>query len=252
MHRNERRLRPRRRHNLAARAGRWSATHRKAAIWGWVAFVVAALALGGTLGTKTLSDSQSGVGESAAADRRLESAFPEAATESVLVQSRRKRASAPGFRAAVAGVEARLSDLPFVRELEGPYGPGADGRVSADGHSALVQFEIPENARVDPQEKVGTALAAVAATQRAHPRMTIEEVGDASAEKAISDNIGEDFSKAEGTSLPVTLLILLVVFGSLVAAGVPLLLALSAVAATIGLLGPVSHVLAQSPNRSAR
>ena len=53
--------RPRRQKlNIAARAGRWSAGHRKTAIWGWILFVVLALAVGGAVGTKTLSDSQSG------------------------------------------------------------------------------------------------------------------------------------------------------------------------------------------------
>ena len=89
---------------------------------------------------------------------------------------------------------------------------------------------------------VGKALDQVAIVQRAHPGLRVEEVGDASGEKAVSESLEEDFSKAELTSLPITLLILIVVFGSLLAAGVPLLLALTAVGATIGILGPFSHV----------
>ena len=89
---------------------------------------------------------------------------------------------------------------------------------------------------------VGKALDQVAIVQRATRTSDVEEVGDASGEKAVSDSLEEDFSKAEMTSLPITLLILIVVFGSLVAAGVPLLLALTAVGATIGIIGPVSHV----------
>ncbi len=88
---------------------------------------------------------------------------------------------------------------------------------------------------------VGKALDQVAAVQKEHTGLRVEEVGDASGEKAVSDSLAADFSKAELTSLPITLLILVVVFGSLLAAGLPLLLALTAVGATIGLLGPVSH-----------
>jgi uncharacterized membrane protein YdfJ with MMPL/SSD domain len=237
---------------IAARAGRWSAEHRKVAIWGWVAFVVASLALGGALGTRTLSDSKSGVGESAAADATLEAHFPESAKESVMVQapSGGEGAEGPKVRGAVGALVGRLGKLGFVRNLQGPYkdsgagggGKGGDGQISADGRSARVKFEIPENARIDPQQKVGAALAAVGAVQRHYKALRIEEVGDASAEKAISDSLGEDFSKAEVTSLPITLLILVVVFGALVAAGVPLILALTAVGATIGLLGPISHI----------
>ena len=237
------RARGRERRNLAARAGRWSAQHRKLAIWGWVGFVLVALALGGALGTRTLSDSASGVGESARAERTLEGAFPSAAEETVLVQARGEgRPDAAALRGGVRDVENRLSALATVRGLTGPYDAGGAGQLSVDGRSALVRFRLPEGDGNDPQQEVDPALAAVASAQRQHPELRIEEVGDASGEKAVSASLGEDFAKAETTSLPVTLLILLVVFGSLVAAGVPLLLALSAVAATIGLLGPISHL----------
>jgi RND superfamily putative drug exporter len=230
--------------NLAARAGRWSAQHRKLAIWGWIAFVVAAVAVGGAVGTKTLSNNEEGVGESKRAEAALERGFPESASEQVLVQAPKSREGPhdPGFRAAVHDVESRLGKLGFVRDLEGPYAAGNEGQISTDGRSALVEFRIPETPRIDPEQKVGAALAATRAAAHDHPWLRIAEVGDASAEKAISDSLGEDFSKAETTSLPITLLILVVVFGALVAAGVPLLLALTAVGATIGLLGPISQL----------
>ena len=229
---------------LAGRAGRWSAQHRKTAIWGWIFFVVAAIALGGALGTKTLSDSAGGVGESAAAGKTLEGAFPQGASEQVIVQSRGgESAHGAHVKEAVGAVESRLRKLPFVADLIGPYDAGADGQISADGRSALIKFEIPERGGVEPDDVVGKALDQVAAVQKEHTGLRVEEVGDASGEKAVSESLAEDFSKAELTSLPITLLILFVVFGSLIAAGVPLLLALTAVGATIGLLGPVSHAI---------
>ena len=95
--------------NIAARAGRWSAKHRKTAIWGWLAFVFVAFAIGGAVGTKTLQQDQLGVGESGRADQTIQGAFPRSADELVLVQSdardgdrpalprrRRGRAAAPG------------------------------------------------------------------------------------------------------------------------------------------------------------
>jgi uncharacterized membrane protein YdfJ with MMPL/SSD domain len=228
---------------LAGRAGRWSAAHRKTAIWGWIAFVVAAIAIGGALGTKTLSDSQSGVGESKSADLALEKGFADGATEQVLFQSRGgESAHGPQVKKAVGAVEARLRKLPFVAGITGPYGKRADGQISGDGRSALLKFEIPERGGTEPDEVVDRALAQVAAVQKQHSDLRVEEVGDASGEKAVSESLEDDFAKAELTSLPITLLILIVVFGSLLAAGVPLLLALTAVGGTIGLLGPVSHL----------
>jgi uncharacterized membrane protein YdfJ with MMPL/SSD domain len=236
-------MRSRRKLGLAGRAGRWSAAHRKTAIWGWIAFVVAAIAIGGALGTKTLSNG-SGDGESARAEKTLENGFPQGASESVLIQSKgHESVRGPDAKAAVGAVESRLRRLPFVDGLTGPYKEGADGpQLAADGRSALVKFEIPERNGVEPDEVVGKALDQVAAVQREHSNLRIEEIGDASGENAVSDSLEEDFSKAEITSLPITLLILVIVFGSLLAAGVPLLLALTAVGATIGILGPVSHV----------
>jgi uncharacterized membrane protein YdfJ with MMPL/SSD domain len=226
--------------NLAARAGRWSASHRKLAICGWIGLVVAALALGSAVGTRSLDNDSVGVGESGRADRMIAAAFPKGAAESVLVQALGADAGRARLLAAADDVEARLARLSFVRRLRGPRAAGE--RVSADGRSALIEFQIPENDRIDPADKVDATIAAVAAAQRAHPDLRIAEVGEASGEKAFSESIGEDFHRAEVSALPLTLAILIVVFGALVAAGVPLLLALTAVAATIGLLGPLSHL----------
>src|SRR5689334_16734378 len=75
--------------NPAARAGRWSATHRKAAILGWIAFVVLATVLGGKVGQKDLDASARGSGESKRGDLIVKAAgFPKRAGEQVLVQGR--------------------------------------------------------------------------------------------------------------------------------------------------------------------
>src|SRR5882757_8329976 len=102
---------------LAGRAGRWSAAHRKTAIWGWIAFVIAAIVVGGALGTKTL-DNGGGNGESAQAERTLEGGFRQSAVEQVLVQTKGKESiHGPHAKAAVAEVESRLRKLPFVGGL---------------------------------------------------------------------------------------------------------------------------------------
>src|SRR5436190_23906598 len=91
--------------SLAARAGRWSAHHRKKAIWGWLAFVIVAFMIGGAAGTKTLEHSQTGVGESGRADRTVAAAAPEHAQEMVLIQSARATAGDPSFRAVAVDVQ---------------------------------------------------------------------------------------------------------------------------------------------------
>ena len=226
--------------NLAARAGRWSAQHRKKAIFGWLAFVILAVFIGGSVGTKTLSDSDYGIGESGRADKAVANHFPEKESESVLVQSQDgARNSDPEFRQTVGTVVTRLEDTKHVQNVQSPYAKGNQGTLSEDGKSALVTFELAGD---DTADKVDPALAAVSKLDRQEAGFRIEEFGDASADKALDQAFEDDFQKAEVTSLPITLIILILAFGALLAAFVPLLLAVTAVAAAISLIGPISQI----------
>ena len=228
--------------NLAARAGRWSANHRKTAIWGWLAFVLVAFALGSAAGTKTIADSDNGNGESGKAEKAYAQAFPQNASESVLVQSKTQTTSDPKFHAVIRDVEQKIAATKTAQNVESPLKHENSGQISKDRHSALVQFDIPDKDGT-ATDKVDKTLAATKAAQTTHPTYRIEQFGDASADKALSKSFEDDFSKAETLSLPITLLILVLAFGAFVAAGIPLLLALSAVAATIGAVGVFSHVV---------
>jgi uncharacterized membrane protein YdfJ with MMPL/SSD domain len=228
--------------NIAARAGAWSARHRRRAIFGWLVFVVAAVVIGGSVGTKVIDQDELNVGEAGRADRALADANPrDKAEEMVLVQNRRSTAREPEFRGVVRQVIGRLERIRGLDEIASPYDPRHGGQISADGRSALVTFEIPGDEDV-AEELVDRPLAAVAAVERRNPGWTVEEFGDASSDKAVSKSFEDDFRKAEFTSLPVTLVILVIAFGALVAALVPLVLAATAVAAAIGLIGPLSQL----------
>src|SRR3954464_2367447 len=226
---------------LAARAGRWSAQHRKKAIWGWLGFALIALMVGSMLGTQTQEEAQSGVGESGNAERTIDDAFPKHAVEQVLVQSSSATASDPSFRAVVGDLQRHLAATPYTQGFESPYKPANAGQISADGHSALLQFDIAGD-EDQAQDRVAATLDATSAGQAANPDFVVEQVGDASINKQLNDSIGSDFKQAFATSLPITLVILLIAFGALVAASIPLILALTAVAATIGLVALISHV----------
>src|SRR3954451_15373292 len=168
--------------NFAARAGRWSAQHRKTAIFGWLAFVIAAFVIGGHLGTKTLDEKDLGVGDSGRAAKITDKAFPEVAGEQVFVQSKTQKATDPSYRAAVRDIERRLGANPDVRKIDSPYAKANVGQISPDGHSALVNFEM--KGTVDQaQDKVDSVLATTTAAQKAHPELRIEQFGGASAGK---------------------------------------------------------------------
>src|SRR5262249_43440891 len=117
------------------------------------------------------------------------------------------------------------------------------GQVSDDRRSALVQFQIKGD--VDKSDKhVQPVLDAVSGVQSRHQAFTVSEFGFASSTHELNDTLNKDFQRAEYSSLPVTLVILLMPCGRRAAAGLPVLLAFSGVLATIGLAGVASHVVA--------
>jgi uncharacterized membrane protein YdfJ with MMPL/SSD domain len=233
---------PTKSNNLAARMGRWSADHWKTATFGWLAFVIVAFGLGGLAGTKSIDPNAPGPGESGRMDRILDAGFKRPADESVLVQSRSLSATDPAFKAAVADVVARLSKLEDVQTVRSPYDSGNADQISKSGHAVLVDFAIRGDAD-KAADKIDPVLAQVDDAQQAHPELFIGEFGDASAVKAVQTAFADDLGKAGLLSLPVTLAILVLAFGALVAAGIPLLLALTAVFATFGLIAIPSHIL---------
>ena len=175
-------------------------------------------------------------------DRILEAGFEQPASERVLIQSRSQRVGTTAFDAAIADVVARVSKIADVRNVRSPLQPENATYRSKDGHSALVEFQIRGD-KEKAVDKIGPVLDTLAAAQRAHPGFTIGEFGDASAEKGVVDSYDEDLGKAGTLSLPITLIVLVLTFGSLVAAGIPLLLALTAVFATFGLVALSSVLL---------
>jgi putative drug exporter of the RND superfamily len=228
---------------IAARAGRWSARHWKTATFGWLAFTAVATVLGGLAGTKELDDAGGMNGDSARAERIIDGArFRGGPTEAVLVQSSTAGARSPGFRRAVTDVVHTLSRTRGVEEVQSPYAAGNDGQISRDGRSALVGFRLNDRTG-EAYAGVARTRAAVARVQGAHPGLRIEETGGPSIDRALHETADKDFRRAELSSIPLTLGILLVAFGALLAAFLPVLLALTAFAGATGVLAFASQAL---------
>jgi uncharacterized membrane protein YdfJ with MMPL/SSD domain len=227
--------------NLAERAGRWSATHWKTATFAWLAFVLGAVALGQLAGTTKLSHAEQATGESARAETALAgSGLHDAAQESVLVQSKRLHVGDARFQRTIAGAVAALRAQPQTTDVRAPS--SAAGLVSKDGRSALIEFALRGD-KDTAEDRVQPVLDRVAQLQRQAPGFRIVEFGDASAAHEVNRALGDDFSHAEGLSLPVTFIVLLLAFGAFVAAGVPVVLAFSAVLASLGLAALASHLV---------
>ncbi|MFF5156699.1 MMPL family transporter [Streptomyces sp. NPDC000348] len=226
---------------LAARAGGWSARHRWAAVGIWVLFVVLAMGLGSAAGRVDVGDSDQLKGETSTAARIIEDAgIEEPVGETVLIQARDggPKATDAAFRSAVTAVVTAVERTGEVTDVTSPY---ESGTLSKDGRSALVRFDV----RGDPDtagERIEPVLKAVEEVQKDHESLRIEEIGGASMMKTFDDAFGDDFKKAEYSAVPVALGILLIAFGALVAALLPVALAITAIMATMGLMGLVSHL----------
>src|SRR5918996_1953061 len=232
---------PRRTTNLAGRMGRWSAQHRKIAIFGWLAFVIVAFALGIVSGTTQIDPDTSGVGESGRVDRILDAGFNRPAGESVLIESERLSVKDPAFTAAIEDIVAGVSKLDAVQNVRSPLDPENSGQIAGNGQAVLVEFDIRGGAD-DAATKIDPVVAVVDDAKKAHPELFIGSFG-VSADEELDAAFMDDLKKAGILSLPVTLIILVVVFGALVAAGIPLLLALTAIFATFGLVALPSSLV---------
>jgi RND superfamily putative drug exporter len=234
------------RNNPAGRAGAWAAANPKTAIFGWLAFVAIAVALGAAVGTKATPESDSTTGESARAERMLsQTGLHKPGDETVLITFTRLFTPTSELYTTVRQVTRRLRHLPQVRDVRSPLKPQNEGLIAWDLRSAIVPFRI-RGGSADASKRVQPVLDAVAAVQRAHPDLLVSEFGSASSAHALEQSVGKDFRRAELTTLPLTIAILLVAFGALFAAGLPVLLAMSGVLATVGLAAVVSHVVPAS------
>jgi RND superfamily putative drug exporter len=208
-------------------------------------FVVLAMGLGSAAGRVDVEDSDQLKGETHTAARIVEDAgIDEPASETVLIQARDGRMTATDaeFRAAVTAV---VDAVQATGEVTGVTSPYETKTISKDGRSALVQFDMRGESDT-AGERIEPVLNAVEKVQKDHESLRIEEIGGASMMKTFDDALGDDFQKAEYSAVPVALGILLIAFGALVAALLPVLLAITAIMATMGLMGLVSHVMPMS------
>jgi putative drug exporter of the RND superfamily len=225
------------RSSTTVRVARWSAEHPWRAIATWLVFVAACFAIGSSTGINELKDEDQNIGEVSRADQIVKSGnFADPDVENVLITSPSGGTvdKAAATKAATAAT-TRMKTLPDVAQVAPPV-------TTPDGKAMIVRVELTES-ETDASKRVQPLLDATSSVQQQYPDLRVEQVGGGSIGQALSETLGDDFKRAEYFSLPVTLIILLVTFGALIAATVPVLLALSAVAAAIGLSTAASHLV---------
>ncbi|MEH1130185.1 MMPL family transporter [Micromonospora sp. CPCC 206061] len=221
---------------MTVRVARWSAEHPWRAIALWVVFVAVCFVGGSAAGLKEATDEDEAIGEAGRASViEIAGNFDEYATENVLI-------TAPSGQLDRAAADAAAADaVTRMRATEG-VASVADPVLARDGSAVLVAITMTGDADT-ASDRLAPLQATTTSLQQAHPDVRVEEVGGPSIDKALDDTLGDDFKRAELLSLPVTLLILIVAFGALIAAGVPVLLAMSSVFAAMGLSTLASHLL---------
>jgi RND superfamily putative drug exporter len=218
---------------IPMRAARWSATHPWRAVGAWIAFVVVAVGLAMVVPTAETTDADYRQGESGQADAMMtDSGLVDADSENVLITG---KDSGQPDRAEATQAAQDLTAL--MRGTEGVAEVG-EAQWSPDGSAMLIAIQLAKD-----QDDVSDLLAHTKEIQADYPTLEVRQVGDVSLDEAIDERVGEDLASAETISLPVTLILMLIAFGALIAAGLPVLLAFSSVAATIGVLAPLSHLV---------
>ncbi|MEV4419077.1 MMPL family transporter [Patulibacter sp. NPDC049589] len=214
---------------------RLSTRRPKVTIALWIVLIVACTAAGVLTGTRTLTDAENGVGASGRAAVQLDDAGLRApATETVLVRTGDAATTARVAR----DLESRARRLPSVASVAGP---SVAAQRTDGGRAVLVRATL----RGDPDDAadhVAPLTSAVRDVAAAHPGARLSQVGAGTLQHEFDDVVATDMQRAELFSIPITLAVLIIAFGALVAASIPLLLGVTAVAGAMGALGVVSQI----------
>src|SRR5215469_11408584 len=205
----------------------WSARRRKTAVFLWLAFVAGAFIAGQFVtspGAQQYDPGQAGQGERVLIEARAGARHLEAQAAAKV-----KNAADEVFRALASAPSAAAN-------VRGPYEQNGPALWSRHGIAALVTFDVAGPAAA-ADATVLRDVSMVHRVQAAHPGLIVSEAGAATTDRAANSMLGQDFRQSEWTSIPLTLILLLVVFGALIAAGIPVLLAGTAVVAAVSLLG---------------
>lgn len=227
---------PARRLSPTDRVARWSATNPLKAIAAWLIVIAVTFGISFTTGIREATQLELSVGESAQAMQMTEDAGKvDLAVENILIRGAGDAFDLSAARAAGDAVTTDFAALPGVASVLGPL-------PSKSGNALLYRVEMtgdPDSAR----DRVEPLLAETAKIQAAHPAVVVEEVGTASIRAEFGEWLNNDVEKATSLSLPVTLVILLIAFGAIVMAGIPVLLAISSVASALGLWALASQLV---------
>ncbi|HWC40189.1 MAG TPA: MMPL family transporter, partial [Acidimicrobiales bacterium] len=219
------------------RLGRWSYDRRRLVLGLWIAGLIALAILANAVPGQWNDRFGSGNSESDQVQKVLHQAFPSRAgdTGDVVFQTSQPVTS-PTSQAAIARVVGQLQPLPHVSAVRSPFAPGAANQISTNGHIAYaeVQFDVqtPDLPKSAAQKVVDTARAAAA------PGFNVQ-LGGPPIDKAVQATPGA----SESVGILAAIIIMLIAFGSVIAMGLPILIALFGIGAGVAIIDVISHAL---------
>jgi RND superfamily putative drug exporter len=218
-----------------ARLAEWCYDRRRIVLGGWILVVLTVIALSGTVGSAFMDNFNSGRSPSQRAQNLLAQRFPAQAGDTAYVAVHTSgQVTDPANTVTIGRMVSALRPLPDVSGVRSPLSPGAQRQVSADGRTAfaIVQFD---KTTADLQNSHTNQLIRVA-RRFAHPGFQVALGGD-----PISSAVSATPGSSEDIGILAAIIIMLVAFGSVVAMGLPILIALVGVGIGYGLVDFASY-----------
>jgi uncharacterized membrane protein YdfJ with MMPL/SSD domain len=174
--------------------------------------------------------------DSSQADTLIEDKLrgPERATETVIVRSATVTVEDPQFESYVDGVLADIRGIEgLVEQATSFYETGDSGLVSADRHTAIIPVTLAYD-ESDATDEIEPLTDLVDARNASETGFEVLTIGNASIEQASNEISESDLQTGEMIGIPIALVILIIVFGAVLAAGIPLLLAIVSIVIATG------------------
>jgi putative drug exporter of the RND superfamily len=215
----------------------WCYDHRRRVLLAWIALLIGATAIAQVVGTHFENKFSAGNTPSQMATSLLQSRFPAQAGDSadvVFETSQPVRGAAN--QATIEEVAARLRRVPHVVSVAAPVGASGARLISADGHIAYAVVQFDTTSVNLSKATVNTVVTTAEAAR--HPGFRVELGG-----APISGVITAAPGKSEGIGVTAAIVIMLIAFGSVVAMGLPILIALLGLAVGIAVEELLTHLL---------
>ena len=226
---------------------RWSTTHRKYVLLGWVALLLLVNAFAQSAGTSYSNSFTLPNSDAQRASDLLQRSYPSQAgdRDSIAYKVSRGTVLDPAVRARMSAAFARVAKLPHVASVISPYGGASAGRsVSANGKIAFATVVFDEKANFLPKNAVEHVVAVARAA--AEPGLQVELGG-----QAIEATQRVSFGLSTVVGLLAAIVVLLLTFGSLTAMGLPIVTALFGLGTGLGAIALFTHVV-DTPNFSSQ